>query len=196
MGPRERNICGVSNRVLPELAIQNAFNVAAFKKLGLFYNPREKNSKISLKWIIKLGSQMGFEVIPLRCPPEGPLFKENLEKVTSRSIDVDAVYLPSDSFLVSRAGYIGKALQRTRIISIGAIRQFIEKGVMLGTVPDYYNMGTMAAGILDRHQRGEKLSDIPVQIPENPALIINTTTADRLGIKIDRSLLEKAIIVR
>ena len=189
------NISGVSNKVPLDLQIKNARNAIGFKRLGVFFNPREKNSEIINKKITAMGNEMNFQVIPLRSPPAGNMLENNLKKVIDKSVDVDAAYFPTDSFLVSKAELIGDQLRKGKVVSIGAIKKYIAKGVMLGTVTDYYTLGKLAAGIVDRHQKGEKLGAIPVQIQKKPILVINKTTADMLNIKIDQAMMKTAIII-
>jgi ABC-type uncharacterized transport system substrate-binding protein len=190
------NISGVSNAIPISVQIKSAFEVIQFKKLGIFFNPREKNSMITRKELYDVAKNFDFEVIDLRSPPVQEMLQENLQKVMDKSIPVDAVYLPSDSFLVSNAELIGSRLKTAKIKSIGAIKRFIENGALMGVVVDYYQLGKTAAGILDRHQKGEKLQNIPIKRVEKPYLVINKTTSDILNINIPEAVLEKATIVK
>ncbi len=122
----------------------------------------------------------------------------NLQKLIDKSVVVDAVYLPSDSFLISSAKLIGSQLRVAKIKSIGSIKAFIDNGALIGVVPDYYEMGRAVATIVDRHQKGEMLQDIPVHQgyrTKEPILMINKTTSDILDFNIPVALLKKAIIV-
>ena len=136
-----------------------------------------------------------FEVIDLRSPPVQKMLRENLQKVIDESIIVDAVYLPSDSFLASNAKLIGSRLRTAKVKSIAATKRFIENGALMGVVTDYYKLGKTVARIVDRHQKGEKLQNIPIERVENPYFIINKTTSDILSINIPEAVMKKAIIV-
>jgi ABC-type uncharacterized transport system substrate-binding protein len=48
---------------------------------------------------------------------------------------------------------------------------------------------------VDRHQKGEKLQNIPIERVEKPYLIINKTTSDILNIRIPEAVMKNAIIV-
>ncbi len=189
------NISGVSNAIPISVQIKSALDVIKFNKLGIFFNPREKNSMITRKELYYIAKIFNFEVIDLRSPPVQKMLQENLQKVIDKSILVDAVYLPSDSFLVSNAELIGSQLRTAKVKSIGAIRNFIENGALMGVVIDYYQLGRTAARIVDRHQKGEKLQNIPIERVEEPYLVINKTTSDILNINIPKAVLEKATIV-
>jgi ABC-type uncharacterized transport system substrate-binding protein len=189
------NISGMSNAIPISVQIKSALEVIKFNKLGIFFNPREKNSMITRKKLYNVAKDLDFEVIDLRSPPVQKMLQENLQKLIDEPILVDAVYLPSDSFLVSNAKLIGSQLRTAKVKSIGAIKSFIENGALMGVVIDYYQLGRAVAKIVDRHQKGEKLQNIPIEKVEEPYLVINKTTSNILNIKISEAILKKATIV-
>jgi ABC-type uncharacterized transport system substrate-binding protein len=192
------NISGVTHRIPVSVQIAAAFKIIQFKRLGLLFNPREKNSMIQREKLHHIAKEFYFEVVDLRSPPALDTLKKNLEKLIDKSIVVDAVYLPSDSFLISKAKLIGAQLRVAKVKSIGSIKAFIDNGALVGVVPDYYEMGRVVATIVDRHQKGETLQDIPVQQGyrmKEPPLMINKTTSDILNFSIPEEILKKAIII-
>lgn len=192
------NISGVTHRIPVSAQIAAAFKIMQFKRLGLLFNPREKNSMIQREKLYYIAKEFYFEVVDLRSPPALDTLKKNLQKLIDKTVVVDAVYLPSDSFLISKAKLIGAQLRVAKVKSIGCLKAFIDNGALMGVVPDYYEMGRVAATIVDRHQKGEKLQDIPVQQGyrmKEPTLMINKTTSDILNFSIPEALKEKAIIV-
>jgi ABC-type uncharacterized transport system substrate-binding protein len=189
------NISGVSNAIPLSLQIETALRVIKFNRLGLIFNPREKNSMAIRQNLKDMAARFGVEVIDLRSPPTENALQQSLEKLKSKSVVVDAVYLPQDSFIVSKAGLIGAALKSANVKSIGSIKKYIDKGALMGVVPDYYQLGKAAATIVDRHRKGEKLQDIPVYTEIQPLLVINKTTSQLLNVKIPSDLLKGAVIV-
>jgi len=189
------NISGMSDAIPISVQIKNALEVIKFNKLGIFFNPREKNSMIIRKKLYSIAKDFDFEVIDLRSPPVQKMLQENLQKVIDKSILIDAVYLPSDSFLVSNAKLIGSQLRAAKVKSIGAAKSFIENGALMGVVSDNYQLGRTVARIIDRHQKGEKLQNIPIEEVKEPYLVINKTTSNILNIKIPEAVLKKATIV-
>ena len=189
------NIAGVTNDIPLPLQMQTALKIVPFKRLGLLFNPREKNSMLVRDKIAELASKSRFEIVDLRSPPVQEMLQENLQKLRDKSVPVDAVYLPPDSFLVSNANLIGSELRAAKIKSIASLGTFIEKGALMGVVPDYYELGKAAAMIIHRHQQGTKLKDMPVQAAKKPLLMINKTTSRALNVKIPDALLKKAVTV-
>jgi putative ABC transport system substrate-binding protein len=189
------NITGVTNEIPLALQIQTALKVISFKRLGLLFNPREKNSMLVRDKFNDVSKKFHFEVVDLRSPPAQEMLQENLEKLKNKSIAVDAVYLPPDSFLVSNAKLIGSELAAAKIKSIASLETYIEKGALMGVVSDYLELGQIAASIVHRHERATKLTQIPVQTAKQPQLMINKTTAKVLSINLPEALLKKAVMV-
>ncbi len=189
------NISGVSNAIPLPLQIETALRVIKFKRLGLIFNPREKNSMAIRQNLKDMSARFGIELIDLRSPPAENALQKNLEKLKSKSVVVDAVYLPQDSFIVSKAGLVGAALRSANVKSIGSIKKYIDKGALMGVVTDYYKLGKAAATIVDRVKKGEKLQDIPVYTEKQPVLVINKTTSQLLKVEIPPDLLKGAVVV-
>ena len=190
------NICGVKLGIPLDLQIKNALEIIHFKKLGFLFNSREKNSNILLRELIQLSRQFDFKVIKLRSPPARKRLEWNLQRLIDKKVDVDAVYLPSDSYVVSRAKYVANQLKVANIKSIGAIKKFIKEGILLGSVADYRSLGKQAAMIIDRNQKGKKLENIPIPVPKNPKLVINSATSAALGFTISEDVLKNAVLLK
>jgi putative ABC transport system substrate-binding protein len=161
----------------------------------LMFNPREKNAMLVREKFTEMAKKFNFEVVDLRSPPAQEMLQENLEKLRNKSIAVDAVYLPPDSFLVSNAKLIGTELTAAKIKSIASLETYIEKGALMGVVPNYLELGQIAASIVHRHERGTKLAQMPVQTAKQPQLMINKTTSKAMNINLPDALVKKAVMV-
>jgi putative ABC transport system substrate-binding protein len=193
------NVSGASQVVPLSAQIQAAMKLFEIKKLGLLFNPREKNTMIQREQINHMAEKFDFEVVDLRSPPALDRLERNLQRLADKSVLVDAVYLPFDSFLISKAKLIGSKLREARIKSIGATKAYIAGGALMGVVPDYHKLGEAVARILDRHCNGEKLGRIPVQQiyrTQAPTLVVNATTQAALGLDIPQAVLSEAVIVK
>src|SRR5215831_17198150 len=185
------NIAGVTNAVPLTLQLESARAVVPIKRLGLFFNPREKNAMLIRDKVVEVATRLGIEVVDLRSPPA----QDMLQKLRDRSIAVDAVYLPADSFLVSNAKLLGAELRAAKVKSIASIDTFVEQGALLGVVPQYDELGRAAATIIHRHLGGQRLQDMPVLSDREPELKINATTSRALGVTIPEAVRKRAKFV-
>jgi len=184
------NIAGVTNEIPLPLQVQTALKIVPFRRLGLLFNPREKNSMLVRDKLSEVAPRSRFEIVDLRSPPAEDMLQANLQKLKNKSVLVDAVYLPPDSFLVSNAQLIGSELRAAKIKSIASIETFIEKGALMGVVPDYRELGKAAAMIVHRHHQGAKLKDMPVRAAKN---LCGTSRA--LNVKVPEAFLKTAVTV-
>ena len=193
------NISGASHFVPVAPQIQTAMKLFKIKKLGLLFNPREKNAMLQRAQIKAVAEKFEFDVIDLRSPPAHNALQRNLKRLTDKTITVDAIYLPADSFLTSNAKLIGSSLRAAKIMTIAANKTYINGGALMGLVPDYHELGEAVAGVLDRHRKGEDLGRIPVQqiyLTRAPILVVNEKTLAALGLEIAEDVLSKAVIVK
>lgn len=189
------NVAGVTNAVPPTLQLESALAVFPIKRLGLFFNPREKNAMLIRDKVIEVARPLGIEVIDLRSPPAQDMLQENLQKLRDRSVTVDAVYLPADSFLVSNAKLLGAELRAAKVKSIAALETFVDHGALIGVVPQYDELGRAAATLVHRHLGGQRLQDMPVLSDREPELRINAATSRALGVTIPDALRKRAKLV-
>ena len=188
-------IGGGSDRIGIIRQLDEVGRVISFRKLGFFFNPREKNSMITRDELRRYGQEKGFEVIDFPSPPVDQMLQRNLKLLSDSPDLVDAVYLAPDSYLVSEAQLIGSQLRQAKIISITQIRSLIEHGVLIGVTGDYHELGRAVATIVDRHQKGMALEKIPVAHFSNLKLLINRSSADLLDLNLDGSLPPNAELV-
>jgi ABC-type uncharacterized transport system substrate-binding protein len=190
-----RNVTGVTNAIPLSLQLDTARKVIGFKRLGLIFNPREKNSMAIRRSLKEISQTYGFKIVDLKSPPARNALENNLAKLKDGSIVVDAVYLPQDSFVVSNAELIGNELKSAKVKSIGSIKKYIVNGALMGVVPDYNTLGREAAIIVDRHRKGENFKNISVQLPREALLIINRSTSQALQMDIPEQFTKNAIFV-
>jgi putative ABC transport system substrate-binding protein len=124
------------------------------------------------------------------------MLQQNLQGIADGKLQVDAVYLPADSFLISEANLIGAKLRAANVKSIGAVESYVTAGALMGIVPDYRELGMSVAKILDRHRKGEPLGRIPVEVTGEPILVINESTRAKIDVSIPESVLSKAKVVK
>ena len=162
-----------TNAVTVESQLKAALKIFPVKRPGLLFNPREQNSRINRDRLKAAAKPLGIEVIDLRSPPARNSLEKNLQKLLDKSIEVDAVYLPNDSHILTQAKLIAYQLKAGNIKSIAGLKQYVENGALMGVVPDYDKLGKAVAAIVDRHQKGEPLEKIEVQSDKEPLLTIN-----------------------
>jgi putative ABC transport system substrate-binding protein len=81
---------------------------------------------------------------------------------------------------------------RHRLPAVYRFRFHVESGGLVSYGPDLIDQCRRAASYVDRILRGEKASDLPVQLPTRFELVLNLKTAKALGLTIPETLLATA----
>jgi putative tryptophan/tyrosine transport system substrate-binding protein len=81
---------------------------------------------------------------------------------------------------------------QNRLPSICARSDYSENGCMMAYGPGYEIEGKDGARYVDKILKGARPSDIPVEQPMRFELVINLQTAEKLGVKIPRSVVDLA----
>lgn len=189
------NISGASDAIPVSIPIDYLNRIKKFSTLGLFFNPREKNSMIIRDELKDLARQRSFNIIDFRTPPVDGVLQGYLRQLRGDPSLVDVVFLPPDSYLTSKSKLIAAELSEAGIITIGTGRECIENGVLFGVSVDYFQLGNKVAEIVDLHRKGRPLGEIPIATATEHSLIINTETRDRLRIVFPSTFMEKASLV-
>src|SRR5262245_19160934 len=99
---------------------------------------------------------------------------------------------PSDPFsMVHRQRIVDMAAQRA-VPAVYPFRQFAHSGGLISYGVDLIAQYREAAAYIDRIFRGEKVADLPVQMPTKFELVINFAAAKLLGLTVPPALLAQA----
>jgi putative ABC transport system substrate-binding protein len=97
-----------------------------------------------------------------------------------------------DSFLVSHRQTIISLAARNSTPAVYQISVFVRDGGLLSYGTDDVDNYRRTATVVDRILRGEKPSDLPVQLPVKFEMAVNLRTAKALGLTIPETLLATA----
>jgi putative ABC transport system substrate-binding protein len=103
-----------------------------------------------------------------------------------------ALYVISVPLLFVNRVRINNSAIAARLPTMHGVREYVEAGGLMSYGPDWPQMWSRAADIIDKILRGAKPADIPVEQPNKFDLTVNLTTAKALGLTIPPSLLLRA----
>jgi putative ABC transport system substrate-binding protein len=101
------------------------------------------------------------------------------------------IILYSSTFYINRARIAEAALQN-RVPVTSYMHELTRAGGLFSYGPDLKDAYYRAAYFVDRLLKGAKPSDLPVEQPNNLALVVNAKTAKTLGLAIPNSILMRA----
>jgi putative ABC transport system substrate-binding protein len=104
----------------------------------------------------------------------------------------EALYVIEDGPFWTHQATLLEAARNRRLPVIAGQTRFAESGALLSYGVDATKMWRQSAQYVDRILKGDRPGDLPIQQPTAFDLVINLKTANALGIRVPRSLLERA----
>jgi putative ABC transport system substrate-binding protein len=139
--------------------------------------------------IQSVAPSLGVELRPLGVRDAGEI--ERVVTAFARSSNGGLIVTGSTLATVHRE-LITTLAARYRLPAVYPQRSFVTVGGLISYGPDSIDPYRQAAGYVDRILKGEKPSDLPVQVPTKYELVINLKAAKALGLDLPATVLARA----
>lgn len=183
------NVTGVTDWVDPEK--QFALILEAFpqtKKVGTILNLSEDSSKSWMAAATPAAKKLGLELITVPVAGTGDL-QAAAQSLIGR---VDVIFIPADNTTAAGFPVISKVAISNKIPVIAHSEQLAEQGALLALGLDYALQGSMAADLADQILKGANPGDLSVLANPELTVIVNTKTAEALGVEVPASIMSRA----
>ena len=158
------------------------------KKIGVIYNSAENEDYINLAKQEITNFNISLKTYPIKFVKEIPKFD---------NLDIDLLWLVPDS-LVCQPTIIKNLLisgLKHRISIFGVSHFYAKAGALMALSCNYEDIGRQAGEITMEILEGKSINDISFSLPRNFHLYLNLAVANRIGIKINKDVIEEAIEV-
>ncbi|BAE52326.1 ABC transporter substrate-binding protein [Paramagnetospirillum magneticum] len=183
----ERNITGTLYLVPMETQVNLIQSYRPLQRLGMVYNPLERNSQVAAEQLEGIGKATGFSVVALPVEVEGgkPKASSIAAKVAEiKAARVDFLYIPPDTFLnVNRDLLTQAALDHAIPTFAAAENPVVTSKAMFGGVYRYYTVGQLTAYKAEQILvRKIAPKDIPIDAPKRLSVLINMPVVRQIGL--------------
>lgn len=178
------NIAGIATDIDPGTTFANMKMFAPkVKTIGVIYS--EEHSSATIKKARRISDVLGYELITVQIKRQKE-FRRAFEKMADH---IQAYWILTDPvvFGTRNMEWLKRRCVNQRIITIGQSENVVRLGMLLGVDTDAGNIGAQAASMARNiilHDQTPK--SIGVMPPLGTSLILNATTADKIGLKIDQ----------
>jgi putative ABC transport system substrate-binding protein len=189
------NITGFTNFLEPSLAakwVELLKEAApAVSRVGILFNPKlaAGGGMYFVKPVETSITVLGVKAVELavqtRTDIEQALDAFGREPGGGLITPPDATTLPHRDLILLLAA-------KHRLPAVHPYRFFVTAGGLMSYGMDYADVFLRAASYVDRILKGEKAADLPVQTPTKFELVINSKTANALGLALPATLLARA----
>ncbi len=181
------NITGVSD-IIP---VDQIFELAAgltpqAKTFGVLYCSGESNSYALVEKAREYAQQKGVELVEVTIADSSEL-QQAAQSLVGR---VDAIFTPNDNVVATAVTALADVAVRAKLpVYVGADSMVADGG--LATVGiDYEVLGRQVAAMIEQVVKGKAIADLPVQSVTDFAKIINTDTAEKIGLSLSQDMLK------
>ncbi|NLS09264.1 ABC transporter substrate-binding protein [Nesterenkonia sp. MY13] len=185
------NITGASdmNPVAEQLELLQEI-VPEVEAVGVVYSSGETNSQVQVDMLNEAAAELGLEVQEATVSASAEV-QQGVE-----SLNVDAIYVPTDNAVVSALEAVLQYGQQNDVPIIAAEADSVLRGAVATYGIDYtqlgYQAGEMAIRIL---VDGEDPASMPVETQSDLELTVNPEAAEAMGIELSDDLVERADVV-
>jgi putative ABC transport system substrate-binding protein len=132
---------------------------------------------------------LGVQIFVLNAGTENEIDAAFTKLVEQRA---GALMLVSDTFFTSQRSHLATLSTYLRIPTLDAVREFTEAGGLVSYGSSLAGVYRQAGVYAGRILKGDKPSELPVQLPTASELVINLKTAKALGLDVPATLLARA----
>ncbi len=163
------------------------------KRVYLIYDPRYPNASASLGGLRPSASSLGIKLVEDTVNNIEELRSALKQRSALDDIGIDAIQIMPDIVNNSPDGFeeILKFANKHKVPISGGAEFAADLGSMFSFVPDFFEVGEMAATLADRIFKGTPAGSIMVLTPP-PRLRLNYKVISRLGLKLPKGLISRS----
>ncbi|MBF4424508.1 ABC transporter substrate-binding protein [Vibrio anguillarum] len=162
------------------------------KSIGVVYNPGEANA-VSLMELLKSSTQKhGIKLIEATALKSADV-QTATQAIASKS---DILYALIDNTVASAIEGMIVSANQAKTPVFGAATSYVERGAIASLGFDYYQIGVQTADYVVAILGGQAPGKLDVKVAKGSDLMINKTAAEKLGVTIPQSVLDRATSVK
>lgn len=162
------------------------------KTIGVVFNPGEANA-VSLMELLKSSTKKhGIELV------EATALKSADVQTATQAIAAksDIIYALIDNTVASAIEGMIVSANQAKTPVFGAATSYVERGAIASLGFDYYQIGIQTADYVAAILEGQEPGKLDVKVAKGSDLFVNKTAADKLGLTIPQSILDRATSVK
>jgi putative ABC transport system substrate-binding protein len=187
----KNNLTGVSNNTASlsgkRLALLKEM-APATKRALVVVATKEGSAQISFKFLEEAAKKLDVQLLRRDVTTKAEFDKAILD-IPKGSVDA-IIHVPSN-FVRNHIGVLIERAKRDKLPLSVHEESMVQKGALVSYGNDFRLIGVQAARIVIKVLKGVQPSEIPIETPERPVLVVNLTTAKTIGLKIPHEFLER-----
>ena len=183
------NITGVSDMPPVEEQLNILLElVPNAKKIGIAYCTNEVNSEVQVNIALDYLRSKGIEPVITTVTNSNDIS----QAISSIAGKVDGLFIPVDNIMASAMPTVSSICEENKLPIVTGASVMVEQGSVGTSAFDYYDAGKQTGKMAIRILNGEKPENTPVEFVTETKIYLNKTFADKIGLDIPQSIIDKA----
>ncbi|BCL69072.1 ABC transporter substrate-binding protein [Vibrio nigripulchritudo ATCC 27043] len=162
------------------------------KSIGVVYNPGEANAVTLVELLKEAAESKGFKVVEATALKSADV-QSATQAISAKS---DVIYAPTDNTVASAIEGMIVAANQAKTPVLGGATSYVEKGAVASLGFDYYQVGVQTADYVAAILEGADPGSLDVKVAKGSDLVVNKSAAEKIGITIPQSILDRATSVK
>ena len=186
------NVTGTSDMIEMNSTVDLILEIVpGVTSIGTVYNAGETNSIVLVAALKGVCSVLGIEVVEATVSSSADILAAT-QSLVGR---VDVIWVGTDNTVVSGLEAVIGVCEDNMIPFFPSDDPSIERGGIASLGFDYYDVGYQTGEMAVKILNGTSASDIPVELGKVFSYSVNTAAAERFGVTIPQSILDKALTI-
>jgi putative ABC transport system substrate-binding protein len=188
----DKNATGTSNAIpINEIFELSDKLTPGMETYGLIYNTGEVNSINTINNAKEYLDSRGLKYVETTVASSAEVQQAALALVDK----VDAIFVPNDSVVQSAMPQVAEAAKEAGIPVYGSSAVMVDSGAFATISIDDVQIGAISADMADKVFKGTPISEIPAIVVSEFTTVINTKTAETIGIDLSQEILDSAVLL-
>jgi putative ABC transport system substrate-binding protein len=163
--------------------------VPGLEQTHIFYDLNDIHFSENLEFAKRAAAKLGVKIVE-----HGIKSAEELKATVSglQSGKREAIFQVPDDLVESQADFIFDTARQKKLPTMFNTESWAIRGALAAYGPNYYEMGSKAAHLVDAILKGRKPRDLPVEHVAEFDLTLNYRTANFLGLSLSPDMLKRA----
>ncbi|WP_367988560.1 ABC transporter substrate-binding protein [Vibrio sp. NTOU-M3] len=162
------------------------------KSIGVVFNPGEANAVTLVELLKTSAKEQGIKVVEATALKSADV-QSATQAIAAKS---DVIYAPTDNTVASAIEGMIVAANQAKTPVLGGATSYVEKGAIASLGFDYYQVGVQTADYVAAILEGAEPGTLDVKVAQGSDLVVNKKAAEKLGIALPESVLDRATSVK
>lgn len=181
------NVTGTSDQLPTDEQLKLILEIdPTVETVGIVYSSSEVNAQVQAEAAIEAAEGLGIEI------RTATILNTSEVQQAAESLDVDAYFTLVDNTVVAAMESMVQVAEQKQALLVSSDPDSVARGAAAALSTDYKAQGRQTARMIVRILEGEDPAETAVELQESLTTVVNAEAAQRMGVEIPASVLDRA----